>query len=145
MEDLLVAVDIPLVGDARLRNWAKVVDSVDDSRSSGYAFGGYFVSAGGIQDVPAGATLIVYGERGSQANPRPEVRVYTVNSDGTLDHEKSAQGRAWARTIRDRVAELVSDASFDAISGREWDAQLVSYSSEALQQELERRAKNEAS
>ncbi|MGH8911826.1 MAG: hypothetical protein ACRDVD_04885, partial [Acidimicrobiia bacterium] len=35
--------------------------------------------------------------------------VYTVNSDATLSFEGEASGRAWARTLRDRVAELVSD------------------------------------
>ena len=87
IDPVLVAVEVPLVGDARLKNWAKIVDSVDEARSSGYAFGGYFVSTGGVQDVPSGAVMIVYGEQGSRANPRQEVRVYRVNSDGTLSHE----------------------------------------------------------
>lgn len=135
----MVAVEVPLVGDARLKNWAKVVDSVDESRSSGYAFGGSFIAAGGIQDVPAGSVLIVYGEKGSRGNPRPEVKVYTANSDGTLTHEQTATGRAWARTIRDRVADLVHGAG-PAVAGElPWDPGLGAYSTAALEEELRRR------
>lgn len=137
-----VAVEVPLVGDPRLKNWAKVVESVDDSRSTGYAFGGYFIAAGGIQDVPAGSVLIVYGEKGSRSNPRPEVRVYTVNNDGTLSHEQTASGRAWARTIRDRVGELVAGPAPEIEAQLAWDQELTRYSSEALSQELERRSRD---
>jgi len=35
---VMVAVDVPLVGDERHKNWAKVVESVDDTRASGWAF-----------------------------------------------------------------------------------------------------------
>jgi len=104
---VLVAVDVPLVGDERHKNWAKVVDSVDTSRSSGWAFDGAFVAAGGVQDVPAGAVLLVYGERGSRANPQSSARVYTVNPDGTLSFEAEAKGKAWARTLRDPIERLL--------------------------------------
>jgi hypothetical protein len=100
---VMVAVDVPLVGDERHKNWAKVVESVDDSRASGWAFEGPFVAAGGIQDLPMGATLLVYGERGSRANPQITARVYTVNPDSTLSLEAEAKGKAWARTLRDPV------------------------------------------
>jgi len=99
----MVAVDVPLVGDERHKNWAKVVESVDDTRASGWAFEGQFVATGGIQDLPMGATLLVYGERGSRANPQITARVYTVNPDSTLSLEAEAKGKAWARTLRDPV------------------------------------------
>lgn len=105
---VLVAVSIPEVGDARLKSWAKVVDSVDETKSSGWAFVGGFIATGGIQDVPAGSIVLVYGEKGSRANPRPVASVYTVNADATLSFEAEASGQAWARTLRDKVAELVS-------------------------------------
>ncbi len=98
-----VAVEIPLAGDPRHKNWAKIVDSVDHAKTSGWAYSGAFVAAGGIQDVPVGAVLLVYGERGSRANPQIEARVYTVNGDATLTPEATASGRAWARTVRDVV------------------------------------------
>ena len=137
-DEVLVGAEIPLVGDPRLKNWAKVVDSVDESRSTGYAFGGYFVAAGGVQDVPTGAVLVVYGEKGSRANPRPEVKVYTVNADATLSHETSASGRAWARTIRDHVADLL-DAGPASVAELGWDPGLARYSTDALREELIRR------
>lgn len=104
---VLVAVDIPLVGDERHKNWAKVVENVDTSRSSGWAFDGGFVAAGGIQDVPAGSVLLVYGERGSRGNPQSVARVYTVNPDATLSLEAEAKGQAWARTLRDPIQRLL--------------------------------------
>ncbi len=106
-QQVVVAVEVPLVGDERHKNWAKVVVDVDPSKSSGWAFDGAFVAAGGIQDVPAGAVLLVYGERGSRANPQSNARVYTVNADATLSFEAEAKGQAWARTLRDPVQRLL--------------------------------------
>jgi len=104
MDDrVLVAVDVPLVGDERHKNWARIVESVDNSKASGWAFEGPFVATGGIQDLPLGSTLLVYGERGSRANPQITARVYTVNPDSTLSLEAEAKGKAWARTLRDPV------------------------------------------
>jgi len=104
MDDrVLVAIDVPLLGDERHKNWAKIVESVDTSKSSGWAFDGPFVATGGIQDVPAGSILLVYGERGSRANPQITARVFTVNADATISMEAEAKGKAWARTIRDAV------------------------------------------
>lgn len=112
---VLVAVDVPLVGDERHKNWAKVVESVDSTKSSGWAFEGPFVAAGGIQDVPAGSVLLVYGERGSRAKPQSSARVYRVNPDGTLSFEGEAKGQAWARTLRDKVEDLlgIESPAFD--------------------------------
>jgi hypothetical protein len=86
-----------------------MVSSVDETKSSGWAFVGEFVADGGIQDLPAGGVLLLYGERGSNANPRPEASLYTIGPDATLTLEASASGRAWARTLRDRAAELVGN------------------------------------
>jgi hypothetical protein len=104
MDDrVLVAIEVPLLGDERHKNWAKIVESVDTSKSSGWAFDGPFVATGGIQDVPAGSVLLVYGERGSRANPQIMAKVFTVNADATISMEAEAKGKAWARTIRDAV------------------------------------------
>ena len=118
VETPTVAVEIPLVGDERHKNWAKVVDSVDTAKSSGWAFEGIFVAVGGIQDVPAGSILLVYGERGSRANPQVTARVYTVNPDATLSFEAEAKGKAWARTLRDPIERCL---------GMERDAYDLSY------------------
>ncbi|MEA1902926.1 MAG: hypothetical protein U9N56_05300, partial [Actinomycetota bacterium] len=90
-------------GDERHKNWAKVVESVDTTKSSGWAYDGEFVAVGGIQDIPAGSVLLVYGERGSRANPQIAARVFTVNPDSTLSFEAEAKGKAWARTLRDPI------------------------------------------
>ncbi len=108
--EITVAVNIPLLGDERRKNWAKIVSNVDDSLATGWAYEGEFVATGGIQDVPAGAVLLVYGEKGSRANPAIEARVYTVNSDATLSPRAEARGRAWARTLRDPIEDLLVEA-----------------------------------
>jgi hypothetical protein len=104
---VLVAVEVPLVGDERHKNWAKIVESVDTSKTSGWAFDGPFVAAGGVQDLPAGGVLLVYGERGSRLSPQSAARVYTINADATLSLEAEARGQAWARTIRDTIERLL--------------------------------------
>lgn len=137
MDTPLVAVEVPWVGDQRLKTWAKIVTNVDESLSTGWAFEGDFVDVGGIQDLPAGGVLLVYGEKGSRANPRPAVRVFTVNADATISSEIEAEGKAWARTVRDKVAELVAaEASFEMM---DWNPDLMRYRPEALIEELERR------
>ncbi len=106
-DQVMVAVDVPMAGDDRHKNWARVVESVDVTKSSGWAFEGPFIAAGGIQDVPAGSIILVYGERGSRANPQSQARVYVANSDATLTLEGDAKGQAWARTLRDVVERLL--------------------------------------
>jgi hypothetical protein len=137
--DVLVAVDVPLIGDARLKNWAKVVNNVDETKANGWAFDGDFIAAGGVQDVPVGAVVMVYGERGSRANPQIEARVMVANGDGTLTHIQSASGRAWARTLRDRTAELLLDRIDTVTTGLAWDEFLMQYSDEAILDEMGRR------
>ena len=122
-DQVLVAVDVPLVGDERHKNWAKVVDSVDITKSSGWAYEGPFVATGGIQDIPAGSVLLVYGERGSRANPQISAKVYTVNPDATISLEAEAKGRAWARTLRDPIERCL---------GAEADSVDLSYLSDDL-------------
>ena len=134
----MVAVEIPQLGDERRRNWAKVVNSVDDSLTTGWAFEGEFVATGGIQDVPLDSVLVVYGERGSRANPLIEAHVYVVNADATLSRRGTARGKAWARTLRDQVAELLVEAG-PAPTRLSWSPDLMRYSDAALHEELRRR------
>jgi hypothetical protein len=141
MEDMiLVPIDVPLVGDERHKNWAKVVTNVDESMASGWAYEGEFIATGGIQDVPIGSIILTYGERGSKTNPQVEARVLKVNSDGTLSLITAAKGRAWARTLRDEIVELLADRDDAPITQIGWDPSLLRYSIEALQEELRRRA-----
>lgn len=135
---IMVAAEIPQLGDERRRNWAKVVSSVDDSLATGWAFEGEFVATGGIQDVPLDSVLVVYGERGSRANPLIEAHVYVVNPDATLSLRGSARGKAWARTLRDQVAELLAESVMDP-TRLPWAPDLMRYSDAALEEELRRR------
>ena len=136
---ILVPIDVPLVGDERRKNWAKIVTNVDESLSSGWAFEGDFIATGGIQDVPIGSILLLYGERGSRTNPQIEARVVKINSDGTMSHVASAKGRAWARTLRDQVVQLIADAEEAPAIRRSWGPELVQFTTEALEEELRRR------
>ncbi len=134
-----MAVDIPLLGDERHKNWAKIIYSVDESKDSGWAFEGEFIAVGGIQDVPAGSVLMVYGEKGSRANPQIAAQLFTVNADATLTPEAAARGRAWARTLRDRVTELLSETSNQPLGQQDWGPELVLFNDQALLEELRRR------
>jgi hypothetical protein len=137
-EDILVPVEVPLLGDERRKNWAKIVHNVDEQKSSGWAFEGDFIAVGGIQDVPVGAVVLVYGERGSRANPHPMAAVYQTNGDATLTKHDEATGRAWARTLRDGVQELLSGEK-PKVGQMEWQPQLMLYRDDAVIHEAKRR------
>ncbi|MEA3501531.1 MAG: hypothetical protein U9R47_02045 [Actinomycetota bacterium] len=134
-----VAVEIPLVGDERRKNWAKTVTNVDDSLATGWAFDGEFIATGGIQDVEPGSVVLVYGEKGSRANPVIEARVYTVNADATLSLRGSARGRAWARTLRDTIEDLIAEVAEIPIQQLGWSPDLIRYSDDAITEEAARR------
>lgn len=134
---IMIGVDVPLLGDERRKNWAKVVDFVDPSKQGGWAFEGDFVATGGIQDVPLGSVLLIYGEKGRADNPQIEAHVYQTNGDGTLSLHATAKGKAWARTLRDRVIEILDHKGEpEAIV---WGPELERYMDEALAEELIRR------
>ena len=137
--EVIVPVEVPQVGDDRHKNWAKVVTAVDNSRSTGWAFEGDFIAAGGIQDVSAGSVIVVYGEKGSRANPTPHAAVFRAHPDGTVSLEGEAKGRAWARTLRDTVERLLEDDAGEVLNDLAWQPDLMRYSAAALEEELHRR------
>lgn len=135
-----VAVDVPQLGDDRGKNWAKVVTNVDGSLASGWAYEGAFIASGGLQDVPVGSVVLVYGERGSRDRPIINAKVFTANGDGTLTAHAEATGRAWARTLRDRVEDLLSDQPPALDDDRlPWSAELMNWSDQAIIDEAARR------
>jgi hypothetical protein len=138
-DEILVPIDVPLVGDERRKNWAKIVVNVDESMATGWAYEGEFIATGGIQAVPIGSIILSYGERGSRTNPQVEARVLKVNSDGTLSLVTSAKGRAWARTLRDKIVDLLDEQADVPLTQIDWDPSLIRYTSEALREELSRR------
>lgn len=135
-----MAVTIPQLGDDRHKNWAKIVERVDESKTSGWAYEGEFIATGGVQDVPVGAVILVYGEKGSRSRPQAFAEVFTANADGTLTRHGAAKGQAWARTLRDEVVRLLDSD----ISGRllTWAPDLMRYEDEALLSELRRRGRD---
>lgn len=141
---ILVPVDVPLVGDERRKNWAKIVTNVDESQSSGWAYEGDFIATGGIQDVPIGSVILSYGERGSRTNPQVEARVLKVHNDGTMSLVASAKGRAWARTLRDGIVSMIADSSNAPVDRLDWEPTLLRYSDDALREELRRRGTSDA-
>ncbi|MEZ5175393.1 MAG: hypothetical protein R2823_04225 [Acidimicrobiia bacterium] len=138
-EPILVAVEVPIVGDERRKNWAKIVTGVDESLATGWAFDGDFIATGGIQDVPIGSVILAYGERGSRVNPQIEASVMRVNADATVTPIAAAKGRAWARTLRDPIVELLAEANDAPIEARPWDPSLLAFSDDAIAREVERR------
>lgn len=139
MDEVLIAVEIPLLGDERRRNWAKVVEAVDEAKTTGWAYQGEFIAVGGVQDVPAGSVVLVYGEKGSRSNPQVEARVYTANPDATLSEQGRARGKAWARTLRDVVTRALDNRDGVPLQPIEWGPELMKYSDDALREELRRR------
>lgn len=131
-ESIIVAVTVPQLGDSRRRHWAKLVTSVDESKSTGWAYQGDFVGDGGVQDLPVGGLLLLYGEKGSSSNPQSLAALFTVGADRTLTLEAEASGRAWARTLRDRASELLNDVLDQSVD-------LGRIDSEVLADELRRR------
>ena len=71
------------------------------------------------------------------AIPESRAEVLTANADGTLSRRASASGQAWARTLRDEVAELLADN--DPLTLLQWSPELMRYEDEALLSELRRR------
>ena len=66
--------------------------------------------------------------------------MYVVNTDGTLSHEATATGRAWARTLRDPIIALLERDEPLVGADRPWDVALSAYSDDALRSELARRS-----
>jgi len=136
--EVFVPVDIPILGDERRKNWAKVVHNVDEQKDTGWAFEGEFISVGGIQDVPVGSVVLVYGEKGSRTNPQSMAAVYVTNGDSTLTKHDESSGRAWARTLRDSVKELLAGDG-PKPGELEWRPELMLYRDEAVIHEAKRR------
>jgi hypothetical protein len=62
-----------------------------------------------------------------------------VNNDATLSLRATARGRAWARTLRDPVEELLDEQGETPVEKLEWRPDLMRYSDAALREELQRR------
>ena len=68
--------------------------------------------------------------------------MYTVNADSTLSPRATARGRAWARTLRDPIEDLLAEQQAGPIQPLDWQPELMRYSRDALREELSRRGED---
>lgn len=105
-----VVIQTPRIGDKGFKSWSKVVDNVDQTKTTGYAFEGRFIPEG-KQTIPVGSHILAYGEEGSRARHYPLVELYEVTSDGLKKvYEKQNLGLNWSLSIRDDIANIVKQA-----------------------------------
>lgn len=113
----------------KLKKWAKIVKSVDQSKSNGYAFVGDFINAEQKYELEIGTYIMQYGEFYSET----KVRLLQVTADG-LQQIKEWDGldkSDWALSCRDEIAELISQ--------KQNINPLEKFSNEELLAELQRR------
>lgn len=80
----VVKVQIPPPRD-RWKSWAKLLQRVDTSRKDGYAFKGPWLRRGRLDELPAGALVLLYDEVGSRRYHRPYMQVVRVQPDGWVE------------------------------------------------------------
>jgi hypothetical protein len=104
-------VEVRDFGDRRYKQWARLLTSVDRSKSDGYAFQGEFLALGRKHELEVGSLVLYYGEAGSRNNHCPCVRVQRVEADGGLStiYQKMDLGRNWVLDVRDEIAELIAE------------------------------------
>jgi len=129
-------VEIPAKKDDRKKAWAKVLESVDITKSNGYAFVGNWIRRGEKAELPIGSYVLTYDEPGSMKNWYPLVKLYRVTPDGlevALEYEGNIRERSWALAVRDRIAEILAE------SRGETPNPLAAFGDEELIAELQRR------
>ena len=109
-----VIVTIPESLDSRKKTWRKQLQSVDKSKSNGYAFVGSWLKAGERAELEVGAFVLAYDEPGSMKNWYPQVRLLKVTDQG-LEEVFSWKGdcgkRSWALAVRDEIANMLASTS----------------------------------
>src|SRR5690606_35513908 len=129
-------VEIPAKKDDRKKSWAKALESVDVTKSNGYAFVGNWLRRGEKAELPVGSFVLTYDEPGSMKNWYPEVVLYRVTEDGLeMVHEYKGdyRERSWALSVRDDIAAILAESQGEAPNP------LAGYSDEELITELQRR------
>ena len=107
-------VTIPESLDSRKKTWRKRLQSVDKSKSNGFAFIGEWLRAGEQAELEVGAFVLAYDEPGSMKNWYPQVRLFKVTDQG-LEEVFSWKGdygkRSWALAVRDEIANMLASTS----------------------------------
>src|SRR5690554_3359449 len=106
-----VIVELPSY-DSRHKSWIKTIESVDRTKTNGYAFVGTFLKTGATVELPVGTTILTYYGEGSMKNYHVCADVAKVTSEGleyidiSVDrHNSKATG--WALDIRDALADYL--------------------------------------
>ena len=124
--------------DRRFKSWVKWVDSVDTSKTNGYAFVGDFVKDGTIEiEVGQPRLLLAQATSGSMKYNSAYYQIVKLNEDGSLtalDISDNDQNLGWALRIRDSVKNVL-----DSISNTEPENPLTQFSNEELLAEIKRR------
>ncbi len=113
----------------KLKKWAKIVKSVDQSKSNGYAFIGDFINAEQKYELEIGTYIMQYGEFYSET----KVRLLQITPDGLEQIKEWGEldKSDWALSCRDEIAELISQ--------KQNINPLEKFSNEELLAELQRR------
>lgn len=119
----------------RHKAWAKIISSVDKSKSNGYAFGGKFVKVNQLVEVPDDSFVLCYQELGSNKNKEPEITLYQCKNEKLITVIDGISGWDWALKIRDDVAELIEGKKEKDVS----NSDLSKFSNEELIEELKNR------
>ena len=130
---------IPEALDERKKTWRKHLESVDKTRTNGYAFVGDWLRAGEREELEIGSFILCYDEPGSMKNWYPVVRLFKVLENG-LDEvycwEGNIRERSWALAVRDEIAAILAEAQGQEPEG---ESMLARIPDEELIAELERR------
>lgn len=105
-------IDLEKYGDSRFKNWAKILTSVDTSKSNGYCFEGEFIQMGRKHELEIGSFILIYTESGSRNYHSPCVQLYKVNNDSNLEHlysKNCPSMNGWALEVRDNIAKIVNE------------------------------------
>ena len=130
---------IPEALDERKKTWRKHLESVDKTRTNGYAFIGNWLRAGEREELEVGSFILCYDEPGSMKNWYPVVRMFKVVENGleeVFHWEGNTRERSWALAVRDEISVILAEAQGQE---PEEESLLARFSDEELIAELERR------
>ena len=112
-EDVMKASGLEI--DNRFTSWMKWIDSVDTTKSNGYALVGDFINNRTIEITPADKPrlILAMAVSGSRNYNHKYFAVMQLNPDGSLENTgietDTCDDYSWALRIRDDVAALIDE------------------------------------
>lgn len=99
--------------DRRFKSWAKWVDSVDESKTDGYAFVGGFISPGTIEvEIGQPRLILAQATSGSAKYNYPYYALIRLEADGTLTNlniTDNGEKLGWAIRMKPRVSQALNE------------------------------------